>query len=217
MKTALITGASRGLGKALACEFSDNGYGLILNNRNGISVLPDHRTVNGDIAKETTRYKLVLAAKEVDLDILINNVGVYHNGSFVDMENDRIQRMLKVNLIAPMLLTKMILSIFQKKKSGLIININSHAGRHGVDGESVYCASKHGLSGFSNSLKYEINKYGIKILDVYLGAMKTDMTKLRSDWDNLISPKDAAKAIFNASENYETMNIAEINLSRRNY
>jgi short-subunit dehydrogenase len=217
MPSTLITGASRGLGKALACEFSKKGYGLVLNSHNGISVLPEHRTVVGDIVKETTRYKLAVAAKAIDLDILINNVGIYDNALFTEMNPDMINRMLRINLIAPMLLTQMILPIFQKNKSGLIVNINSTAGKHGMAKESVYCAGKHGLRGFSQALGQEVAKDGIKILDVFPGAMKTDMTKNRPDWENLMEPSEVAMAIFDACKNYPTMKITELYIGRTNY
>jgi len=107
--------------------------------------------------------------------------------------------------------------IMASNGSGLIININSLAGKSGSNGESAYCASKHALRGFSSSIQFDATKYGIRVIDVYLGAVQTDMTKGRKDQEKFILPEDVAKSIFNVSKNYKSMRVTELNLNRSIY
>jgi len=124
--------------------------------------------------------------------------------------------MVETNLIAPMLLIKRVSWMFKLEWGGVIININSAAGKQPNPIESVYCASKHGLRGFTSSLQCGVSK-NAQIIDVYLGAMKTDMTSGREDFNDFIDPSDAAQAIFALSENYKSLKIKEITIARKNY
>jgi short-subunit dehydrogenase len=218
MKTVLITGASRGLGFSLAKIFLSNEYHLILNSRNIEPSLNDKiDIVKGDLRGKSTINSMRRIIKEKDVDIIINNAAIYKNNQLNETDIDDFHRIFEVNLLVPIKLIKAIWPIFQKKQSGLIININSVAGKRGSSGELAYCASKFGLRGFSESLKCEAKKHGIRIIDVYPGAMKTDMSIHRPDYDNLICPCEVAKTIYNFCENYKSMNISEIEITRRNY
>jgi short-subunit dehydrogenase len=222
MKTVLITGASRGLGRELATEFVQHNYNLILHCKASempmtASVGLGYEEIKGDIIAAQTLSRLAEVAKQQDIDILINNAGIYLNKALLTTPDIDIRNVLEVNLIAPMLLTRRILPIFQKKKSGLVININSVAGKSWGKGETAYCASKFGLRGFSQCLQYEVEKDNIRVIDVFLGAMKTDMTKNRSDFENLIDPGDAAQIIFGLCKEYPSASITEIDIGRREY
>ncbi|MEE9356498.1 MAG: SDR family oxidoreductase [Methylococcaceae bacterium] len=220
MKTVLITGASRGLGKALARIFIDNKDGLILHSRETMIKPPPwitHEVIYGDLALGKTITRLANIAKRMDVDILINNAGIYLNKSFPDMTIAEFKEVIDINLLAPIELTKAIWPIFQKKKSGIVININSMAGKQGSNGESAYCASKHGLRGFSSSLQFDATKHNIRVIDVYPGGMRTDMTKDRANSEKLIDPCEVAQLIFKLCEDYPSMRITEIDLNRRIY
>lgn len=223
-KTVLITGASRGLGHCLAEEFRSLGFDfdVILHSKEQeITVAHNDQIVKavikGDLQFKSTTTRLVEATEKNDIDILINNAGIYCQGSLKETSIDAYWEIIKVNLMAQINLIKSIWPIFVKKQSGLIININSTAGKYGSNGESAYCASKHGLRGFSSSLRREAGENGIRIIDVYLGAMKTDMSKHRQDWDNLIEPTEAARVIVGLCENYESLNVSEITIARMKY
>lgn len=218
MPTVMITGAGRGLGRALVTAFADEDYNLILHCfRSVVKGNLANSVVRGDIRSDSTILALRDAAKEQGLDILINNAGVYTDGIFPDICDRKIREMINTNLIAPILLTRTLWPIFQEQQSGTIVNINSIAGKVGSEGEAVYCASKFGLRGFSESLQYEATKYNIQVIDVSLGAMNTDMTFHREDQDKLIDPHDAASTILKLCESPKSMRITGIDIKRMQY
>lgn len=227
-KSVLITGASRGIGLALAYKFAESGFDLILNSKCNTPFIYDSEgdcefnieqdIIMGNLKLNSVVEKLRATAEEMNLDILINNVGIYLNSSLYEIEFDDVQEILDLNLIATLNLTKAIWPIFVNKKSGLIININSKAGKNGSINEAVYSASKHGLKGFFDSLQYEATRYNIRIVNMYLGAVATDMTIDRENFNKLILPKDIANFVFRISEmDYSSMRITDIDLGRRIY
>lgn len=225
MKTCLITGSSKGLGEALALNFVGNGYNVIIHGRDKSRIWKlaskikqssiHYYIIIGDLRKTTTIDNLERIIKEDNVDILINNAGIYLNEQFQDMSTSEIKEIIEVNLIAPILLTRRIYPIFKTKKSGLIININSMAGKIPNEMETVYCASKYGLRGFSQSFQEEADKDNVRIISVYLGAMQTEMTKDRKDYDKLMRPEDVADMIFNLTRDYQTSRITEVYISRK--
>lgn len=226
-KTVLITGSSKGLGRSLAEVFARNQFNVILHGRDALALKSAEEAVlrqgvrcevvKGDITSARTIGRLRVIAARRNLDVLINNAGIYVNEAFRSQDPDVFRRVIEVNLIAPALLTRQVYSIFQKKRSGLIININSIAGKNGADGEAAYCASKHGLGGFTKSLQFEANRDNIRVIDIYLGAMNTAMAKGRKDPEKCIRTEEAAELIFSLCEDYPSMRIGEIDLLRRIY
>ena len=218
--TVLITGAGRGLGRALADIFYENGYYLILNCKD-TEILAKERVefVKGDLCERGTVEQLVRIAEERNLSILINNAGVYDRGKFSDIDYAPIEEVLETNLITPIVLVRAIWPLFQQNKQGLIININSLAGKYGTDGEAVYCASKYGLKGFSEALQFDAIRDGIQVMSVFIGAMDTDMTKQNnSSSEKLINPREVAQIIFHLSQmKCGSLRITEIDIRRGKY
>lgn len=223
----LITGSSKGIGKNLAIEFSRLGFNVIIHGRNKKNLDEVKNLVNknnaecmvikGDITDKNTINTLAKKAEEKNIDILINNAGIYYNSGFENISLNKYKEIMEVNFFSSVSLTKKILPIFVNKNSGLIVNINSLAGKQGASGESAYSASKHALKGFSDSLKYEVVKQGIKIMDFYIGAVATDITKKRKNGNLLIQPKDLAKYIVSACKDYPSLTISETNILRCKY
>lgn len=228
-RKVLITGSSKGLGKCLALTYASAGDDVILHGRNisSMETMKKHsemlsneskiQIIGGDITGSLTIQRLRDAAFNLDIDILINNAGVYKSGLVSEMMMIDILTMIDINLIAPIELTKAIYPLFERKKSGLIININSSAGKVPHSPEAVYCASKHGLRGFMNSFKFEAAQNNVKVLDVYLGGMKTDMTINRDFRNKLMDPVDVARVICDLSKDYESLRISEIDIVRSTY
>jgi 3-oxoacyl-[acyl-carrier protein] reductase len=226
-KTVLITGSSKGLGKSIAILFAKKKYNIILHGRDkeGLDIVKKRvlennvscDIVRGDITTEKTINKLFETARKRNIDILINNAGIYLNKSLGNMTPVEFRRVVEVNLIAPVLLSKRIYPIFQKKRSGLIININSIAGKKGSDGESAYAASKHGLRGFTKSFQFEANKDNVRVLELCIGTMNTAMTEGRRDPEKCIQTDEVADLIYRLCMDYPSMKINEIDISRRIY
>jgi uncharacterized protein len=213
----LITGSSNGLGRSLAWKFAQPGNTVVLHGRNESrlevfeKILREDRgavveTVIGDICEADTIQRLWDAGRRHRVDILINNAGVYQGV---------IPYMMIVNLMAPILLTQGLYPMMKKRKSGLIVNINSLAGKTFNASEAVYCASKWGLRGYSGSIRYEARQHGIGILDIYPGAMQTDMKFGHPDYADMMDPDEVAEVIYNACRDSPTLSVNEIEIGRR--
>jgi 3-oxoacyl-[acyl-carrier protein] reductase len=226
-KTVLVTGSSRGLGKSIAILFASKKYNVILNGRNKDdlgkvrNIIKKYKVkcdiVRGDVTKQGTLDKLYKISAKRNIDILINNAGIYTNKLFQEMFFGEFRKVIDVNLIAPIQLIHKLFPIFIKNKSGLIININSITVKNPNESESAYSTSKCGLQGFTKSFQIEANKYNLRVMDIYFGAMNTAMTKDRKDFGNFIDTVDAAKLIYQLCKNYKSLRIKEVEICRRIY
>lgn len=206
----------------LAEAFSAADFNMILHCRSPFpGPVTSEKIVRGDLRKQHVLNDLAWAAQEKGLDILINNAGVHLGKPFIDMTIDEIREVIEVNLIAPILLTKAVWPIFLRQNSGLVININSLAGltgpRTGAPGESIYSASKAGLAGFGETLQYDATQAGIRVINLNIGAMCTDMGQTRANSNKFIDPRDAARAILGFCEDYPSLRITSADLKRRVY
>ena len=225
--SVLITGASSGLGRELAIQFARAGYSCILSGRNPAELLRTSRlatengtpctvpltTISGDLREVKTINRLTEMMRVYNTRTLISCASVYSN---LPLEScDNADDILLTNLVATVNVVRAAYEIFKTSMEGTIVNINSVAGKAASENESVYAASKHGLTGFFRALRLEARHQNIRILDVFTGGMKTPMTKDRPDWDYLIDPVEAAKIIFPAVINSpQSLQIDEITLSR---
>lgn len=203
----LVTGTSSGLGKALT-ETSE--HKIFSHNRGTESC-----DLSGDlnIPDFIPKFKDFLVKNSIQ--VLVNNAAIYEKKSILDMPLENIELMIRTNLTSPILLTKVAIQHFKNIGGGLIVNINSLAGKNGSPDESIYTATKFGLRGFSNSIRYEVKQYNIKILDVYLGAMNSKMTAHRKDQKSLINPSEVGKIILQAVDEFESFEVSEIEIRRR--
>lgn len=222
MATVIITGASGGLGKELVSSFLEDGNNLILQHRyNDITINQGHGNtidkVCGDLRTRVTMNQIEDIAKKRRADVLINNAAMYLNKKFADMTDCEIQEVMDTDLLYPMLLTRKIWALFKANGGGLIVNINSLAGKDGGKYESAYCAAKHGLAGFSKALQFDGTDDNIQVLNVYIGAMNTTMTTGRADKEKFIDSSEAASIISQLCKDRNSLRISEITLSRRNY
>lgn len=226
-KTALITGSSKGLGKELALEFSRNEYDIIIHGRDETALGEvDAQTrkhevnvysVVGDITQVNTLVALAQEARARNINVLVNNAGIYLKKPATEMTMEELRKLMEVNFLSHVDLTKRILPIFLNKKEGLIVNINSIAGEKGSPEESAYSASKHALKGFFDSLRYEVTKQGVRILDVYSGAIKTQMTRDRKTYPLLMNPEEVAKEIVKNCELSESLSVSRLDIGRIKY
>lgn len=190
MKNILVTGCTGGLGSALKKELTNKKFKVFshsCNNKANIQV---------DFTKEKEIEKIKKFIFENKISYLINNSALYLNKELQDISDEEIYKIIKTNLIAPIILSKYVYEfVLNNNEKGFIININSLAGKYANFKESIYCASKFGLTGFSSSLSINQKKSNIKIIDCHIGAMKTKMTNNRENQDSMMDPKDVAKFI----------------------
>ena len=222
-EAVLITGARRGLGAALFHVFNEHGWFCLLNCRGqdgcNVEELVTNETfhVCGDIKDPWIINRLGHLAIDKGVSVLINNAGIYSSQRLVDMTEHEFRSVQETNLIAPVLLTKALWPVL-KERHGIVVNINSLAGLQGSPKELSYCTSKHGLAGFSKSLQFDATDDGVRVLNLYLGAMNTDMMAGRiGEPEKLIDPFEAAKVIYDLCRNYETLRITEATIVRRRY
>ncbi len=185
-QVALVTGAGRGIGKAIALELARHGARLVLAARSGdqlrevaAAVAPmETEVVETDVSCGPAVEALVARALERfgQIDVLVNNAGITKDGLLMRMKDEDWDQVLSVNLKSAFLLTRAVSKSMLRKKSGRIINITSVIGQMGNAGQSNYAASKAGLIGFTKSVARELASRGILVNAVAPGYIDTDMT-----------------------------------------
>ncbi|WP_411358488.1 3-oxoacyl-ACP reductase FabG [Pseudidiomarina salilacus] len=185
-QVALVTGASRGIGKAIAEQLAAQGVKVIgtATSDNGAAAISAYLGGNGEgMRLDVTDADSVAAVlKAVDenygqLDILVNNAGITKDNLLMRMKDDDWDVVLDTNLKSVFRLSKAVLRGMMKRRFGRIINISSVVGTTGNPGQANYCAAKAGLSGFSKALAQEVAGRGITVNCVAPGFIDTDMTK----------------------------------------
>jgi 3-oxoacyl-[acyl-carrier protein] reductase len=181
-KTALVTGASRGIGKTIAMMLAKNGIKVIgvATSKESLKSIEDIENILPfccDISDENSIEELYhFAKKNADaIDILVNNAGIHMDNILLRMKKEEWQKVLDVNLNGPFYLTKILLKDMIKNKNGRIINISSISGTDGNKGQSNYSASKGGLLAFTKSLAKEVGLRNITVNCIAPGVIETDM------------------------------------------
>lgn len=202
-KVICITGGANGLGREIAASLSIKNKVIILDINPAVTKLvalslecdyqicdvSDFGSLEDSIGKIIDKYDKI--------DCFINNAGIYIDGPIEDNDPQLIKKVVEVNTIGPMFVANILVPIFKKQKSGTIINISSTAALHPKALNSVYHASKWGLTGFSESLQSELSPFNIKVTDICPGIMNTEFTKGTPDYDpsHSLDPEEVVKAI----------------------
>ena len=183
-KTVLITGGSRGIGKAMVYAFARAGYNVLLNfNRSEnlaneiASEFSNVKVYGADVGIQENVINMVNYAKENfgGIDILINNAGISCTGLFQDLQKDEWDKLMNVNLTGVYNCTKAVLPEMISKKQGKIINISSVWGMVGASNEVAYSASKAGVIGLTKALAKEVGPSNIQVNCIAPGIVMTDM------------------------------------------
>jgi len=207
-KNVLITGCSSGLGKTFfesRKKYNHNVYPHLRENS-----ITEISSLVGDITDFNFLNKFNLFLEEKQINVFINNAAVYQNKSILDFSNEEISNMININLTQQILLLKESYKFFKSKNEGLIININSIAGKYPSANESVYSSTKSGLYAFSKSLQLESLDDKIEIIDVFLGGMKTKITENRKNYDSLMETEDISELLYDLISNDKNIFINEI-------
>ena len=210
-KTALITGAGKGIGRALAIALANEGVnlGLMARTESDLKSLVEEIAATGvKTAIATADVSAMEAVNEAVgkikselgvVDILINNAGTGSFGTFMELEPARWEEIVKVNLFGVYYVTRAILPEMIERKTGDIVNVSSSAGQRGAAVTSAYSASKFGLIGLSESLMQEVRKYNIRVTTLTPSTIATDMAKdlklTDGNPDRVMQPEDFAELV----------------------
>ena len=193
-KTAIVTGAAKGIGKAIALKLAEEGFNIVLNYRSredkaieteneikekNVEVL----RIQGDITNTEDVLNLVNKAKEKfgSIDVMVNNAGITKDNLLLRMKEEEFDSVINTNLKGVFNCLKAITPIMVKQKHGKIISISSVVGITGNAGQVNYAASKAGVIGMTKSLAKEIGSRGITVNAVAPGFIETDMTSVLND------------------------------------
>ena len=220
-----ITGAGSGLGRALALKFVARGDFVVLSGRNEGEL----RTVETDIRKQGGQTEVILCdvrsepsvTTAVQMltsinrfpDILVNNAGITVFKTFLDTAVQEFDDIVQTNLKGPFLTTKSVLPTMLHRGNGLIINVISYAAKTTYTESSVYAASKAGVAALMEGLRAEVRSEGIKIVNVFPGAVLTPIwhPKVRSKYgEKMMSVESAARAIVDLTDQPSDVMIEEI-------
>lgn len=199
MKTIVITGASDGLGKSIARELKDENLILISRNEEKLKDLATELNCKYYVCDLKDYNSIENIVKKIgDVDILINNAGIWLAGDLEENSFEQISDCIDVNTKAPIYMTKAVLPIMRNKKSGLIINVCSQSSFDNDDFSIVYNASKWAMRGFNRSIQRVLSKENIKVTGFYPGFMQTNLfKKAGNDYDTStgLETEKVAKAV----------------------
>ena len=212
---AVITGASRGIGKAVAGLYALHGYDLYICSKNEVSLLSSieelqtrfpNVTINGramDLAKkqEALLFGEWVVGNTDRVDVLVNNAGTFIQGNVSDEPDGTLEKMMDINLYSAYYTTRAILPAMREAKSGHIFTICSIASLAAYPGGGSYGISKHALLGFTKNLRNELKQEGIKVTAVIPGAVYTDSWKTSGvAEERIMEAEDIARLIYGASQ-----------------
>ncbi|MDM8302266.1 3-oxoacyl-[acyl-carrier-protein] reductase [Collinsella tanakaei] len=187
-KTAIVTGGSRGIGRAICLELARLGANVVFSYAGNAAAAQETvelveqtgataRAVQGDVTCADAAKELVDAAKELGgVDILVNNAGITRDKLAARMSEEDFDAVIATNLKGAFLMTKAVLRPMMRAKSGAIVNMASVVGIMGNAGQANYAASKAGLIGMTKSIAREVASIGIRVNAVAPGYIETDMT-----------------------------------------
>ena len=192
MKTVLITGGSRGIGKAVAIKFAEKGNQIIINY---VSEKTDTEKLKNELLEAGAKDVLLIKAdvsnsedvknmvkesieKFEKIDILVNNAGITKDNLLMRMSEEEFDKVIQINLKGTYLVTKEVTKYMMKKRSGSIVNLASVVGVAGNAGQCNYASSKAGIIGFTKSIAKELASRNIRANAVAPGFIETDMTNV---------------------------------------
>jgi len=221
---AIITGASKGIGRSVAIALAKEGVNVVLAARSTelLSMVLKEIVANGgkavsittDVTSENSVQNLIIETQKRfgKIDILINNAGVGIFSNVVDLKMQEYEAMMDVNLKGVFLCSRAVLPAMIKQQKGEIINIASLAGKNSFAGGSVYSATKWGLIGFSRSLMLEVREHNIRVVTISPGSVNTHFSDNEVSRPQIIQPEDVAETVLFALTMPNRVNVSEIDI-----
>jgi 3-oxoacyl-[acyl-carrier protein] reductase len=210
-RVALVTGASRGIGRSISLALASCGARMVLSGRNVEKLQEVQReieahggsavTIPADLARDDDILSLFRGGKEAfgRLDIVVNNAGIGYFESLVDFPMDKFDEIVRINMRATFLCCQQAMKAMIPARSGTIINISSIQGIKGYPEQSAYAATKHGIMGMTKALAAEGQEYNIRVSAILPGATATELiaeARPEIDASKLIYPEDIAKSVL---------------------
>jgi 3-oxoacyl-[acyl-carrier protein] reductase len=228
MPTALVTGATEGIGRAIAFALGEAGYkvGVCARTPSRLRALLDDLKAAGieaaghpcDVSAPADVEAMVaeVTGPLGPVDVLVNNAGVAILKPFADLTLDDWDRTMATNVRSLYLCTRAVLPGMRERKHGAIVNIASLAGRNGFAGGTAYTASKHAVLGFSRSLMMEVRKEKIRVIAICPGSVDTALIRnqgsLKPNLEKILQPEDVAATVLDALRLPERALISELDL-----
>lgn len=233
-KLALVTGGSRGIGKACALKLAEAGYDIVINYAGNTEAANKTIEELKAFGVEAEAYKFDVSNQaEVDeniakivekygrIDILVNNAGITRDDLFIRMDSDKWNAVVNTNLNSAFYVSKPVVKIMMKQRSGAIVNMSSVVGVSGNVGQANYSAAKAGLIGFTKSLAKELGSRNIRVNAIAPGFIATDMTKDLANTEEMMkliplkrmgTPEDIAAAVkfLTVDSTYVTGQVLEV-------
>jgi 3-oxoacyl-[acyl-carrier protein] reductase len=184
-KNALVTGASRGIGRAIATELARAGAAVVIGYRSGkeeaesLAAEIGGRAVHADVSNAEDARRLVEEAG--DVDVLVNNAGLTRDGLLARMSDEDWRTVIETNLSSVFYTCRAVCRPMMKKRAGAIVNVSSIVGVHGNWGQTNYAASKAGIIGFTKSLARELGSRNVRANVVAPGYVRTQLTDVLPD------------------------------------
>lgn len=205
-KVAIVTGGGTGIGRGIALALADEGASVVVCGRRLERIEDTARqiqakggiaqAIRADVAAEGDVERLIEAVIGAfgRIDILVNNAGLYEGGPLHELEVEVWDRLMNTNLRAPFLLTRAVLPIMRRQRSGHIINISSESGIEYYAGDTAYGVSKHALNDFGEFVQREVQEYNIRVNTICPGMVVTEMTENSAGLDHskCLYPADIA-------------------------
>jgi len=216
-KTAFITGATSGIGKATAEIFAKNNMNLVLCGRREhrlfqlkeeLSKITNVTTLQFDVSNKEAVFNAIdsLPPAFKKIDILINNAGNAHGLSTIqDGSIDDWDAMIDINVKGLLYVSKAILPQMVKRNNGFVVNIGSIAGKEVYPNGNVYCASKHAVNALNKAMRIDLNKHNIRVSAIHPGAVETEFSEVRFKGDF-----EKAKNVYKGFDALQAQDIAEI-------
>nr|WP_121271077.1 SDR family oxidoreductase [Pedobacter schmidteae] len=220
---AVITGATRGIGKAIAIRLAEHGYNLAVCSRNSSELERFEKELQYTGAKILTWQADCSVKEEVyafcdavnaqmgKVDVLVNNAGMYLPGSLLDEADDQLEKQLNLNLNAAYYLSKYFGKMMREQQSGHIFNICSVASKAVVENGGSYSVTKSALLSLNDVLRQELSKYNVKVSAILPGSTLTSSwegTNIPSE--RFVQPEDIASALYTILNLSEGVNVDEI-------
>jgi short-subunit dehydrogenase len=230
-KIAIVTGASRGIGRAISIKLAKENYNVIifgrdkkkLNSLKKILIKKGSKSkyYMGDVADQDFVSKSVneVIKNYKNIDVLINNAGVAFFKMFTEATLEEFKAQIDTNIIGVYNFCKATIDLMIKKQNGTIVNIVSQAGKMGFQYGTTYGATKHAVMGFSRSLMIEVRKHNIRVVAVCPGSVDTDMIEdspIHKSIKQVLKPKDIADIVCSAIQLPSRALISELDIRPNN-